>query len=100
MEGNIGAGGGIAPGNGFQGINPPGVLDKTIGHGFEGTRRTVTLSVVNYAGDLLEVFQKYAQSLSISGITGAGQFSPGNLLQGVNLSTVKMGDMYGRGGGK
>lgn len=102
MEGNIGAGGGIAPGNGFQGINPPGIFDKVISHGIAEPKKTFTFpDVSNYLiGKALDGFQQFANNLSVMSITGSGQFSPGNLLQGVNPSSVKMGDMYGRGGGK
>lgn len=80
-EGNIGAGGAIAPGNGFPEVTFGGFLNKNIGASFEQTQQKfVSPDALSYTvGRLFKDLQGMAQAMSISSVFAGAQFSPGTM---------------------
>ena len=79
--GYIGAGGGIAPGNGFAEQQIPSLFkDKAIGFN-ETDQKFVFPDALSYTiGRFLKDFQAMKQSLSLQAFMSSMQFSPGTMI--------------------
>lgn len=78
--GNIGAGGGMAPGNGFAEQQIPGIFkDKMMGFS-ETEQKFVFPDAISYTvGRFLKDFQAMKQSMSLQAFMSSMQFSPGTM---------------------